>query len=282
MVKKRRSDITDIGPWSEVKLAIIREYAKAYSAILSKQPRLSHVYIDAFAGAGLHQSRASGNLVPGSPTVALQTTPPFSAYHFIDLDGGNVDTLRGLLTSGTMGDVDLGCVHLYNADCNDVLVSEVLPTVRYEDYRRALCLLDPYGLDLDWRVVEMAGQMRSVELFVNFPIADMNRNVLLRDTSKVDPRQAERMTRFWGDESWRDAAYCTTENLFGYEEKQTNEDMVRAYQARLRAVAGFKHVPAPMPMRNTRGAVVYYLFFASPKPVATKIVEAIFSKYGAA
>ena len=35
------------------------------------------------------------------------------------------------------------------------------------------------------------------------------------------------MNRFWGDESWREAAYCTTGNLFGYEEKTTNEEMAR-------------------------------------------------------
>ena len=41
----------EIGIWSEIKLAIIREYAKAYSTILSAQTnaRFSHVYIDAFA-----------------------------------------------------------------------------------------------------------------------------------------------------------------------------------------------------------------------------------------
>jgi len=48
-----------IGEWSEVKLAIVKEYAKAYSVILAKQPRLQHVYIDAFAGAGLHLSKSS-------------------------------------------------------------------------------------------------------------------------------------------------------------------------------------------------------------------------------
>ena len=39
-----------IGYWSEVKLAIIREYAAAYSQILAAQPEIRrHVYIDAFA-----------------------------------------------------------------------------------------------------------------------------------------------------------------------------------------------------------------------------------------
>ena len=47
----------------------------------------------------------------------------------------------------------------------------------------------------------------------------------------------------------------------------------------LKKVAGFQHVPEPIPMRNTKGAIVYYLFFASPKPVAAKIVTDIFEKY---
>ena len=149
MSKKKRSDITDIGPWSEIKLQIIREYAAAYSRILSSQASLDHVYIDAFAGAGVHSSRATGNLVAGSPTVALQTVPPFTSYHFIDLNQGNIDTLRSLVLSGTAGNIELDRVHFYSADCNEVLLTTVLPTVRYEDFRRALCLLDPYGLDLE-------------------------------------------------------------------------------------------------------------------------------------
>lgn len=32
-------------------------------------------------------------------------------------------------------------------------------------------------------------------------------------------------------------------------------------------------------MRNTRGAIVYYLFFASQRPVAMKIIKEIFAKY---
>ena len=39
-------------------------------------------------------------------------------------------------------------------------------------------LLDPYGLHLDWQVIYTAGQMKSVEIFLNFPIMDMNMNVL--------------------------------------------------------------------------------------------------------
>jgi len=44
-------------------------------------------------------------------------------------------------------------------------------------------------------------------------------------------------------------------------------------------VAGFKYVPEPIPMRNSSGAVVYYLFFASHNQTADKIVRDIFKKY---
>jgi len=49
----------------------------------------------------------------------------------------------------------------------------------------------------------------------------------------------------------------------------------------LKKVAGFGFVPEPLPMRNSRKAIVYYLFFASRKAVAEKIITDIFGKYGA-
>ena len=122
--------------------------------------------------------------------------------------------------------------------------------------------------------------MKTIEIFLNFMIMDINMNVLRHNPEKVDSRQIERMNRFWGDGSWRDVAYDKTGNLFGWDEKVPgNEPLIRAYRQRLRDVAGFKYVPEPIPMRNTKGATVYYLFFASPNATGSKIVEYIFNKY---
>jgi three-Cys-motif partner protein len=85
-----------IGYWSEVKLEIIREYAKAYSQILTSN-RLHHVYIDAFAGAGMHLSKTKGEFVPGSPLNALAIKPPFKEFHLIDLDSTKTQQLRQLI-----------------------------------------------------------------------------------------------------------------------------------------------------------------------------------------
>lgn len=125
----------DIGPWSEIKLEIIRKYAAAYSAILTRRRGFHHVYIDAFAGAGIHVTRSTGEYVAGSPLNALLVQPPFKEYFLIDLAPDKVASLRGFV--GERPDV-----HILPGDCNTLLLDEVFPQVRWADYRRGPCLLD--------------------------------------------------------------------------------------------------------------------------------------------
>jgi three-Cys-motif partner protein len=272
------SKFDEIGYWSEIKLDIIREYAVAYSKILSAQtkPSFYHIYIDTFSGAGVNISRNTGDFVLGSPLNALSVEPPFREYHLIDIKKEKIESLDHLIG-------DREDVFLYQGDCNEIIQEKIIPKVRYGDYRRALCILDPYGLHLDWDVVYKIGQERSIEIFLNFPVADINRNVLWRDVSKVSDLQIERMNKFWGDTSWENVAYVDSrqKHLFGNEikEKARNETIAEAYRHRLKEVAGFKYVPEPIAMKNSQNAIIYYLFFASPKPVAANIVKSIFGKY---
>lgn len=274
MARKAKLKFDQIGNWSEIKLDIIKDYAAAYSAILAarENPSFYHVYIDAFAGAGVHVSKKTGDFVVGSPVNALHVNPPFREYHLIDLDSQKVAQLRQIV--GARSDVKV-----HEGDCNRILLDDVFPRVLFENYRRGLCLLDPYGLHLNWEVIKRAGEMKSIDMFLNFPVADINRNVLWHNPDAVDAEDIERMNAFWGDESWREIAYSTDRNLFGYPEKEDNETVAEGFRKRLQEVAGFKHVPRPLPMRNSKGAVIYYLFLASQKPVAQDIIEAIFSKY---
>ncbi len=268
---KERLDI--VGSWTEIKLQILQEYAKAYAQVLKKQPAIKHVaYIDGFAGAGAHISKESGDQIAGSPARALSIEPRFSHYHFVEMKAARVKLLRDI---GNQPDVTV-----YPGDCNKVLLQKVFPQCRYEDFRRALCLLDPYELNPNWEVVETAGKMRSIEIFLNFMIMDANMNVLWKNPDSVAPEQALRMTKFWGDNSWRVAAYRQELGLFGpIEEKASNEAVVAAYRNRLKEVARFKYVPEPLPMRNSTGSVIYYLFFASQNSTGNKIAEHIFKKY---
>jgi three-Cys-motif partner protein len=141
-------------------------------------------------------------------------------------------------------------------------------------------LLDPYCLNVNWDVLYKAGQMGSVEVFYNFMIMDANRNILWTNPDDVPPSQIERMNAFWGDNSWRKAAYEASRGLFGEMlEKTTNRAIIKAYQTRLIKIAGFKYVPDPMPMRNIKGVEIYYLFFATHNEIGAKIARSIFKKY---
>ena len=72
--------------------------------------------MDGFAGAGLHISKSTGKEIDGSPAIALNIQPPFSHYHFIDLDGKRARQLRAL--AGERKDVSV-----YEGDCNSILSS---------------------------------------------------------------------------------------------------------------------------------------------------------------
>src|SRR5512140_771587 len=68
-------------------------------------------------------------------------------------------------------------------------------------------------------------------------------NALERDASKERPKQDE-LTRFWGDESWKAAAYESQPLLFGGEElqKRTNQQFAHAFRDRLKTKAAFRYV----------------------------------------
>lgn len=263
--------LDEIGEWSELKLDILKKYAGAYCTIL-KARNLHPIYIDGFAGAGTHIRKRTGELVKGSPLKALEIQPPFEEFHLIDIDQTKVDALKRQ-TAG------MKQVHVYTGDANQILQDKLFPMVRYEDFRRALCILDPYGLHLRWTVIAEAASKGTIEIFLNFPTLDMNRNVLLWAPENASPEDVERMNAFWGDGSWRDVAYSTTGNLFGWPEKQPNDVIAEAFRERLQKVAGFKYVPEPVPMRNSNSAILYYLFFAAQKETAENIVVDILNKY---
>ena len=144
-------------------------------------------------------------------------------------------------------------------------------------------MLDPYGLHLKWEVLQKAGEMNSLDIFLNFPTMDMNRTALWKNFDAVDEENIKRMTAFWGDESWKDISYSVSpqQNFFGDEvrEKESNQVIAESFRERLQKVAGFKFVPEPIPMRNSTGATLYYLFFASQNSTADKLGRYILNKF---
>lgn len=147
-------------------------------------------------------------------------------------------------------------VHICQGNCNEILLTRVSPHLQYSAYRRALVLLDPYGLDLHWDVVGTAGELRTTKIFLNFPVMDINRNVLRLHPKAVAPTDAARMTAFWGDESWRAIAYPSTQgSLFADDApvKGPTEAVVAAFHERLKKIAGFSDRSPDSTSQGSRG-----------------------------
>jgi three-Cys-motif partner protein len=268
----------EIGRWSELKLEIVEKYGAAYTTAFSgeKGKGLKKYYIDAFSGAGVHLSKRTGQQIDGSPARALKVLPKFDHFYFIDMNPEKTAYLKALCKDRTD-------VNIVTDDASIYLTQKLLPNIQFEKFNRALCLLDPYGLHVDWEVMWQAGRSRAVDMFLNFPVMDMNRNAIWRNPEGAPRDGLERMTRFWGDETWKQSAYADSPQYEFFSApdrvKQDNAAIVAAFRDRLRKIAGFGFVPEPLPMKNSNNAVVYYLFFASPKPIAERIIEDIFSKY---
>lgn len=266
----------EIGPWSELKIEIIRRYAQAYRQITSRYP-IHASYIDAFSGCGMHARKGTGEAVEGSPLAALQVEPRFDQYYFIDIDNQKSEEL-----AETVRDLRVPNVLIREGDCNRILVEEVIPKIQFRDFKRALCLLDPYKLQLEWEVLEAAARSRTIEVFVNFPIMAINRTLKLRDPNDARPRDIELMTRFWGNDDWHSVLHQPSQqgNLFDNHsmDRRSNSAIVSAFESRLKE-AGFNFVARSLAMRNTRNSDVYYFAFAGPNATGHKIASEIFNKH---
>jgi three-Cys-motif partner protein len=90
------------------------------------------------------------------------------------------------------------------------------------------------------------------------------------------------MNRFWGDDGWKHVVYKEVSTLFGPEigkDPNATMEISKAFRNRLQTVAGFKFIPEPVPMKNSRNGTLYHLYFASPNKTGGKIVSEILAKY---
>lgn len=267
--------IDAVGPWTEVKVEIVREYAAGFAKIISSVESFHPIYIDGFSGGGLLLSEVTGEIVAGTPLRIVSLTPRFEEYHFVEKELSKIAALRTLV-GGYPG------VTVHSGDSNEILLRDILPKMTYKSFRKGLLFLDPYGLHIDWKIVQAAGSSKCVDLLLNFPIMDMNMNILKTDPASTAPEQVVRMSRFWGNNGWIKDCYEAQPGLFGMfppSKKAGNEPVVLAYQRRLKEDAGFSYISTPLAMRNEKGAILYYLMGASQSKVAVKVFNDVLAKW---
>jgi three-Cys-motif partner protein len=284
------------GDWTVEKLDRVRKYLQAYTTIFNANPRaqkLHTIYVDAFAGTGYHNPKhGSADSLPmlevmgedtqtflkGSARIALEVEPPFKEYGFIEHDPEYAHELTHLKSEFGL---HRGRISIINQDANSYLLN----WVNSIDWRttRAVVFLDPYGMQVDWPVIQALGKTQAVDLWILFPLGVAVNRLLTKQAPPPDS-WAQALTRIFGTDSWRDAFYPRQKRLtlFGEEEIQQKEaDFEKIGQFFLsRLKTAFTAVaPKPLALLNSKNNPLYLLCFASanPKgaPTAIKIASYI-------
>jgi three-Cys-motif partner protein len=264
-----------IGSWSVEKLELLRKYLQAYVTVLKNQSFIKgYEYIDGFAGTGKPKTRDEERYVEGSPRVALALSTPFTRYHFIEISDWRIQKIEEMKR-----DFPDRKIEIYPGDCNRVLCDQIIPSLPWSSYKRAIAFLDPFGMSLEWDTLKAIAGTRTIEVFVNFPVMDINRNVRLKNKNRISEESRERMDRFWGP-GWEGEIFEERQGLFEKEtvlKPQSARGLGYRYQKRLLEI--FRFCTIPVVLRNSSNAPLYCLIFAGHNKTGANIAEDIFGNF---
>lgn len=285
------------GDWTAEKLERIRKYLCAYMKIFSRNPRakkLNTIYVDAFAGTGYrtqppqldaHSMLFSGlaepdaeKLLKGSAWIALEVEPPFHEYIFIERDRDYVRELEKLKQHFPGR---ARSIHIVNQDAN-VYLKEWCKRTDWRTHR-AVVFLDPYGMEVEWTLIQAIAETRAIDLWLLFPLG-VAVNRLLTSKREPPPKWTYALTRILGTEKWKEEFYARVEmpTLFDtvteIQKEADFEKIGRFFVNRLKEVfAGVAE--RPLPLHNSRNVPLYLLCFAAGNPkgarTAIKIAQYI-------
>ena len=270
------------GDWTEQKLDALDQYLRAYATALSKT-RFSRVYIDAFAGTGYREQRASTvssrpsifedevkelaaeqpqQFLDGSAKIALKVAPAFDRFVFVEYDAAKVVELDKLKIEfpGQASRIDIR-----TGDANTTirgLCAKWDPATT-----RGVLFLDPFGMQAEWTTIEAIARTGCIDTWILFPFA-ANR-LMTKSPSDVPQGWRDRLDKLFGTQDWKKQFYKerTLIDIFDgdmtvIEKNLTLLGMGAFYGERLKSV--FPTVaPNPRVLHSDAGRPLFQLFFAA-------------------
>ena len=240
-----------VGSWSFDKYALLQMYIDMFSrSMTGKWPALC--FLDLYAGAGLSRIKDTGEILKGSPLLALEAPVPFSQYIFCEKEPKKLQALRNR-SSRYKG------VTLIGGDCNE-RIGDILQAMPKAGL--SLCLIDPYDLSINMSTLRLIAEHGKTDFLCLIATGtDANRNL----SNYEDPR-SKKIERFLGDPVWRvlwDQAKSSNESFVDF--------LARRFGAGMEALG---YLPTPklnmMRMKTDSNVTLYYLALFSKNELAFK------------
>lgn len=290
------------GVWTELKLDAVHYYLGFFTRVLRAQS-FDLWYIDAFAGSGKRTvERETGGLLDdmaadeateqlaGSVIRALAVDPPFSRHVFIEGKASRFRELEAIRTSRP--EKEIVCRHGdANTELRTIFTSSPWSVqIAGRGKLRAVCFLDPYGMNVEWETLTLLANTRSVDVWYLFPMLAVTRQ-LANDMARVDEHKAAKLDTIFGTANWREELYDTQVFTNLFEEQVTTStrkvtlSQIEEY-ARKRLGTLFRYVSPSLPLIADGRGQLFSLFCLSNSAsdaaieLIEKGVKATLKKYG--
>ena len=231
------------------------------------------MYIDAFAGTGLIELPGRDDdpdaqyFVSGSAERAIKIADkPFDKLIFVEKNQKRYEDLQSLRTSHPARKIVVR-----NSEANSFLRN------LDEDWRkwRGVLFLDPFATEVEWSTIETIADFNALDIWILFPTSAVAR---MLPTSKapedIEPKWAERLTRVFGDETWR-ALYREPSQgkLFGtagMERPRGVNDLLCIYKRNLERLFGARFLQKSRTLKNSRNSPLFEFLFCVGHPGGIK------------
>ena len=289
------------GQWTEEKLDAFEKYVNAYLTIMNPNREKYHwklIYFDGFAGSGSRNDDSSQavselmldlfkdeyideeelNTYKGAAERVLGIKQNgFDQYVFVDKNKNSSQQLKNQLEPFAQG----RNLVFKTSDANEQVIT-LAKAMHQNKNLASLILLDPFGMQVDWKSIELLKGTRT-DLWILIPTGVIVNRLLDR---KGELTYIDKLTSFFGkDESFlKDYFYKkkTVDTLFGEKEiiekvKKPIEKIAELYIEQLKTI--FEYVTEkPLVLYNSRKTPIFHFACASNNSTAIKIASQIINK----
>lgn len=273
------------GDWTEQKIKVVVEYAKAYLTIMNKYPRFKCLYFDGFAGSGdiYKNDKTDIETIKGAAVRILEINDPksFDMYYFVELDELNKKELDDTINEKFPHKRFISFV--VQEDCNVKMRSMAVFLQKNRNFR-VLAFVDPYGMTLEWTSVEILKGL-GIDLWILVPTG-IGMNRLLKRNGDIRDAWLIKLELSLGLNREEIKKYFykseTIQTLFGEEtlinkEEKAIQKAADLYKKRLNEI--FKFVSQPLELKNSIGSIMYHFMMATNNASAFKIANDVIEKY---
>lgn len=148
--------------------------------------------------------------------------------------------------------------------------------------------LDPFATQVEWATVQRIASLEALDTWLLFPLSAIARMLpKSRIPDDIDPAWANRLTRIYGDATWRDLyRENPQQELFGrpQEERTTGVDgLLEIYKKNLKHAFGARLLEKSVTLKAATNSPLFELIFCvgnpngigPAKPIAKHILEHI-------